>query len=85
MECFRSVFHDTFGLQWTELVRLGAEQEGLHLSSRNERIYLSNPDSIHYLIEPSDLPPNFLDRMGLTVSADTLSRYYQHLTKGNRE
>ena len=77
--CFYATFRNHFNQEWLEIVRKGAAREGLGVSSWADRQALANPDSVHYLIDYSDVSPAIRGALGLTINGETLAKYLPHI------
>lgn len=78
-ECFQRRFRETYSLEWLDVVRTGQASEGVRAPRWADKVFLANPDAIHYLITPDQLSPPIRDATGLTMSGEYLAKFYPHI------
>ena len=79
--CMRRTFRDHFGEQWPDLIAEGASGESLQVSSWDDRLALTNPDTLHYLLDSTALSPAVADRLTVTIPSTFFAERYRHLSR----
>jgi hypothetical protein len=64
-----------------ELTPYQAAPQGLAMSNFADRMFVSNPDAIHYKLDPKDVSPDLLDSIFITIPADEVGSIVQEWRK----
>ena len=80
-ECLRRTFRDSFGHHWLDLVSEGAARESIYVSNWEDRLALTNPDTLHYMLDSAQLSPAVADKLTVTIPAQFFASRYAHLSR----